>query len=199
MSTGALVFGLNSYLLTFVIVVSIWLSSEIVGGRIIPNLRRGDSKVEQRKKGLNIIGVIGWEAVIVASILFAGFDITVLPGWAFLLGIAIILAGVALRQWAVAVLGRYFTHVIGIQEGQKVVQAGPYRLIRHPSYAGILLIQLGIALALQSWGAVVVVGLSFSLAYGHRILYEERFLAQELGDSYLEYMKHTKRIIPLLL
>ena len=103
-----------------------------------------------------------------------------------------------MRQWAVAVLGRYFSNVIGIQENQKVVQSGPYRLVRHPSYTGILLIQIGIALALQSLVAIFAALAIFGLAYGHRMLNEEKFLIKELGSDYTQYMNRTKRIIPFL-
>lgn len=199
MPTYDLIFGNKDYVLIFAAVVLIWLSSEVVGGRIIPSLRRGGSKIEQRKKGLNNVAGAGWIAVILASTLIPQFDISILPDWAYFLGITMMLAGVALRQWAVAVLGRYFSNVIGVQAGQKVVQTGPYRLIRHPSYTGILMIQIGIALAFQTWAAVLVAGLSFGLTYGHRMLSEEKFLTRELGDSYVEYMKHTKRIIPFLI
>jgi len=198
-ATLPLVFGINDYLLVFIIVGLVWISSEIIGGRIIPSLRRHESKVQQPKTGLNVVGMLGWNAFFVVSIALAAQGITLLPTWTFFLGIAMIVFGVCVRQWAVAVLGRYFSHVIGIQENQKVVQSGPYHLIRHPSYTGILLIQIGIALALQTWGGVLAAGVTFGLAYGYRILNEEKFLAEELGNDYVMYMNRTKRVIPFLI
>jgi len=194
-----LVFGINNYLILFIIAVAIWISSEVVGGRIVPSLRRGGSKVEQRKAGLNVIGAIGWSAFVNISIALAALRVGLLPSWAYFIGIAILLTGVAIRQWAVAVLGRYFSNVIGIQANQKVVQSGPYRFVRHPSYTGILLIQIGIALTLQSWAAVLAAGAIFGLTYGHRMLSEEKFLVRELGNDYVQYMSRTKRIIPFLI
>jgi protein-S-isoprenylcysteine O-methyltransferase Ste14 len=88
---------------------------------------------------------------------------------------------------------------IGIQEGQKVVDRGPYRLVRHPSYTGILLILVGTGLTFQSLAAVLIVLLIFSLAYGYRIYEEEKVLTLELGDVYVEYSKRTKRLIPYIL
>lgn len=194
-----LIFGLNGYLIFFIIVILIWLLTEIIGGIIIPNRRRGGGKVEQRKKGLNIVVVLGWDAIIISSILLSVFRVAVLPDWAYFLGIALMLIGVAVRQWAIAVLGQYFTHVMGVQKDQTVVQTGPYCLIRHPSYTGILLIQVGFALVFQSWIAAIVAAISFGLVYGYRMLTEEKFLVKELGDKYMEYMKRTKRIIPFLI
>lgn len=185
--------------IVFIIVVLIWITSEIIGGRVIPSRRRGGSKVEQRKKGLNIIAAIGLDAAVSSSIVLGALSIAMLPDWAYFLGIALMLTGVAVRQWAIAVLGRYFSQVVGVQQDQTVVQNGPYRLIRHPSYTGILLILVGFAFVFQCWAAVLVAVLSFGLAYGHRMLTEERFLVRELGNKYVEYMRHTKRIIPFLI
>jgi protein-S-isoprenylcysteine O-methyltransferase Ste14 len=95
-----------------------------------------------------------------------------------------------------AMLGRFFSGTVGTQEGQFVVENGPYKYVRHPSYTGALLILIGLGLAVQSWGAVLVLILLFSLAYGYRIHREEKALISELGEEYIEYKKRTKRLIP---
>ena len=199
MSSFPLIFGLNLYLLVFLAVISFWIITEIVGGIIIPRRRRGSSEVQERNHGLNFTAWLGWEALLVFTLVSVSFKLFILPGDAFFAGIIILLLGVGIRQWAVAVLGKYFSHVVGIQKDQKVIDIGPYHYVRHPSYTGILLIQIGIALMFQSWAAVLVAVISFSLAYGHRIRKEEKFLVEELGDDYRKYMTKTKRIIPFLL
>jgi protein-S-isoprenylcysteine O-methyltransferase Ste14 len=60
--------------------------------------------------------------------------------------------GIAIRQWAVMVLGRYFTTNVRVHPGQTVVEEGPYRWVRHPSYTGMLITFVGIGLALWNWG-----------------------------------------------
>ncbi len=199
MSSFPLIFGLNLYLLVFLAVISFWIITEIVGGIIIPRRRRGSSEVQERNHGLNFTTWLGWEALLVFTLVSVSFKLFILLGDAFFAGIIILLLGVGIRQWAVAVLGKYFSHVVGIQKDQKVIDIGPYHYVRHPSYTGILLIQIGIALMFQSWAAVLVAVISFSLAYGHRIRKEEKFLVEELGDDYRKYMTKTKRIIPFLL
>lgn len=198
-SYGRLVFSSYGYALAFIIVILSWILTEIIGARIIPSRQRGSTKVEKPQKRVNIIDRIGW--VIYASILFSGAApaITLLPTWMYFLGIALMVTGIIIRQWAIAVLGKYFSGVIGVQKEQKVVQTGPYRLIRHPSYTGILLLWVGAAFAFQSWLALLGAGLIFGLAYGHRIVFEEKFLIKELGENYVEYMKSSKRIIPFLI
>ena len=143
--------------------------------------------------------IVAWVLVLLVSAALGEKGVLLLPAWFTYVGDAILLGGVALRQWAIAVLGRFFSGVIGVQQGQKVVDAGPFHLIRHPSYAGVLLILIGIATAMLSMVAVAAAFLLFWLGYGYRMLIEEKVLASELGDSYIDYIKRTKRIIPYLL
>ena len=107
--------------------------------------------------------------------------------------------GIVIRQWSIAVLGRFFSGTVGTQKGQKVVKNGPYKLVRHPSYTGLLLTLLGIGLALQSWGSVIVMILGFVCTFGYRIRVEEKLLVSQLGDEYIQYMKKIKRLIPYIL
>lgn len=130
---------------------------------------------------------------------FAAYGIAMLPSWFFYPRIVLMILGILIRQWAIAILGPFFSVEIGIQEGQKVVDKGPYRLVRHPSYTGVLLILVGIGLTLQSWGAILTVLMIFRLTYSYRIYVEERALVSGLGDEYIKYSKRTKRLIPFIL
>lgn len=118
-------------------------------------------------------------------------------GWApVLVGEAIFIAGLALRFWAVLTLGRFFKVTVSIQERHTVVRSGPYRLLRHPSYTGLLLILLGLGLALETWlglAAIVVLPLIGVLI---RIRVEEAVLLEALGSEYASYAAETRRLIP---
>jgi protein-S-isoprenylcysteine O-methyltransferase Ste14 len=183
----------------FNIVLILWIVSEIVGGGIIPGLRRRGTRIKRKDRGSGLVIIGGVVLSILIAVIFAGSDIARLPGWFFYAGMGLMIAGIIIRQWSIAVLGRYFSTSVGIQKDQKVVQTGPYRLVRHPSYTGALLIMVGIGLALQSWGAVLIILVISAITYGYRIRMEEKVLVSELGDEYLQYMKKTKRIIPYLL
>jgi protein-S-isoprenylcysteine O-methyltransferase len=119
-----------------------------------------------------------------------------LPGWVAWLGIALMVCGITLRIWANRVLGAYYTRTLRIQSGQSVVRAGPYRLIRHPGYAGALLMWFGAILATRNWITLIVVGVSVTGVYLYRIITEERMLATALGSDYQAYMADTRRVIP---
>lgn len=113
------------------------------------------------------------------------------------LGLALMLIGMALRWYSIRVLGRSFTTTVMTRPDQIVVEAGPYRWIRHPSYTGGLLTILGILVCLTH--PLAFLGLIPPLAgYAYRIQVEEKALARSLGDPYRSYMQRTKRLIPFL-
>jgi protein-S-isoprenylcysteine O-methyltransferase Ste14 len=116
----------------------------------------------------------------------------------FGIGIFLILAGEAFRWYAIRVLGKFFTSVISIQEGQTVIENGPYRYIRHPSYSGAILSFLGFGLALTNWLSLALVILGTVLGYGYRVYIEEQALVEGLGQPYRDYMQRTKRFIPFI-
>jgi protein-S-isoprenylcysteine O-methyltransferase Ste14 len=190
------VFTSNSATIGFAVVIILFFVGEQVGGVIIPWLKRGGARVQRRNAGSNILVFVCWIAILAVSASFGKNDIALLPVWAYYVGLGVMLAGIVFRQWAIAVLGRYFSGVIGVQIGQKVVESGPYRWIRHPSYTGALFFFAGMALAFQSWAAVLISVAIFGVVYGHRMFVEEKVLIKEFGDSYVAYMKRTKRIIP---
>jgi len=119
--------------------------------------------------------------------------------WVFFSGIGLILAGVAFRWWAIAALGKFFTFDVAVQFSQKVVDSGPYRYIRHPSYTGALMTQVGIGLALGNWAGLIALLGCMAIAYSYRISVEEKALVAALGEPYKQYMQRTRRIIPFLL
>src|SRR5215217_3781880 len=122
-----------------------------------------------------------------------------LPGpgwWPVAAGLAVFALGLALRAWAVHELGRFFKYTVVIQADHRVVDTGPYRLIRHPSYTGLLLAELGLGIALGTWLSIPACVLPPLVGFGLRLRSEEVVLARELGDPYRSYMARTKRLIP---
>ena len=117
---------------------------------------------------------------------------------AVLAGAVIAVCGMGLRLWAVRTLGQYFTYVVKVTPDQKVVDTGPYRLIRHPSYTGGLLAGIGIGLSMGYAATAAIIGITSFLAYLIRLLVEERALAETIGEPYRAYMARTKRLVPFL-
>jgi protein-S-isoprenylcysteine O-methyltransferase Ste14 len=111
-------------------------------------------------------------------------------------GLTLFVAGMALRAWAIITLGRFFTHVLAMQPGQRVVQEGPYRLLRHPSYTGLLLGLAGVGIALDNWLSLGSLVLFPLLGIVVRIRREEAMLTSQLGDAYSSYSARTRRLVP---
>jgi len=183
----------------FSLVVLLWILSEVVGVGIIPRVRRRGTRIKKEDGGSHLLLWMSIFVSIIIAFSLAGSGIAMLPSWVYYPGIVLMVSGIVLRQWSIAVLGQFFSGTVGIQEGQKVVDTGPYRLVRHPSYTGALLIFVGLGLAVQSWGAVLVLLMLFGVAYGYRVYVEEQVLVSELGDEYVKYSKRTKRLIPYVL
>jgi protein-S-isoprenylcysteine O-methyltransferase len=113
------------------------------------------------------------------------------------LGLMIEVAGLGLRAWSMRTLGGSYSRTLRVQNAQQVVDRGPYRFVRHPGYAGSLLIWTGFALTSRSFAVVEVVGGLLSVAYHRRVGAEEALLRREL-PGYAAYSKRTKRLIPFL-
>ena len=116
----------------------------------------------------------------------------------FAIGIAVALVGMGLRWYSIWFLGQSFTCEVATRPGQEVIDRGPYRWIRHPSYTGGLLTMFGLLLCLTN--PLAFMGLVVAAAgYAYRIRVEEGVLTTQLGDSYRRYMRRTKRLIPFIL
>ena len=110
-------------------------------------------------------------------------------------GVALFIAGGALRIWPVFVLGRRFSGLVAIQPGHTLVTSGVYGVIRHPSYLGLLVSSLGWGLAFRSGVGVLLTALLIPPLLA-RIRSEEKLLRTEFGDQYDAYCARTSRLIP---
>lgn len=111
--------------------------------------------------------------------------------------LGVMIAGLALRTWAVRTLGRSFTLQLHVEPGQRIVQEGPYRWIRHPSYAGAWLTFVASCVLLGSGVAAGLAALALAAAFARRIRYEERLLA-ERSPGYRTYAARTGALLPLV-
>jgi protein-S-isoprenylcysteine O-methyltransferase Ste14 len=119
------------------------------------------------------------------------------PGWLpVVVGIAVMVAGMAFRAWSVRTLGRFFTVTVDVTDDQRVVDTGPYAFLRHPSYTGMLIVYLGIGAALDSWYSLLTAPIPLAAAILARIRHEERTLHDGLGPPYAAYARRTKRLVP---
>ncbi len=118
--------------------------------------------------------------------------------WMTFTGVAMIATGIWFRSWAVRTLGQFFTPTVQIKKEHQLINSGPYKIIRHPSYFAAFLSICGAAVLLESVTGIAVTIIAMSVAYYFRIGIEERKLIEHFGNSYKEYMLRTKKIIPFV-
>ena len=104
----------------------------------------------------------------------------------------------AIRVWAIVTLGQALRTTVEVDPGQAIISTGPYARIRHPSYAGLLLILAGLGFALGEWRSLAICVVLPLPALLLRIRVEEAELTRVLGTAYRRYQQHTKRLIPEL-
>jgi protein-S-isoprenylcysteine O-methyltransferase len=177
---------------------ALWIGPEVVASVV----KRSKTSSEPQDRGslrlIKLLWVIGIAAAVAIAIWLPQTAITRQRVRFFWVGIGLMLMGTAFRWYSARVLGKFFTFDVAILSGHSLIEAGPYRYIRHPSYTGALVTLLGIGLALGNWAALVVAVLCLSIAYVYRIRVEEAALIGALGDSYLQYRRRTWRLVPFL-
>ena len=140
-----------------------------------------------------MVGAIG--AVVAAKTVAAVIASPATTAW---IGLAFLWCGVALRVWSFRTLGRYFTFTVQTSDDQPVITDGPYRFVRHPSYAAILLAVIGLGVLINNWVSLVILAAAVAVGLAFRIRVEERALFEALGDDYRGYAATHKRLIPYL-
>ena len=181
----------------FVALTTIWAASELWVGWS----RRSNDRSRSRDSGTLrmllatiylCIGLSLW----LASRTSGHFGALRMP--LFWIGLLLMAAGMLLRFWSIRVLANFFTVDVTIREGHELIRRGPYRLLRHPSYAGALMTFLGFGLALGNLWSLVVVMVPVTIAFLWRMRIEERVLADAFPAEYPDYARATWRLLPFV-
>lgn len=111
------------------------------------------------------------------------------------IALATCVVGAALAIWSRYLLGTNWSSVVELKAGHELVQAGPYRFIRHPIYTGLLLLFLGNALQVGDWRGLLAVAI-VSASFWRKLRLEERWLQERFGDTYRSYRQRTGALLP---
>lgn len=114
------------------------------------------------------------------------------------IGVLMLFGGLFLRLDSIEVLGRFFTNEVQVGEGWKLIKAGTYKYIRHPTYLGAFLTLLGTSCLFEAYLSLVFNAFSLIIVYIFRIYLEEKTLETHFGNTYFEYKKSTWALIPFL-
>jgi protein-S-isoprenylcysteine O-methyltransferase Ste14 len=118
--------------------------------------------------------------------------------WPFWLGAAVTIAGLLFAVWARVHLGRNWSRSVTIKQGHELITTGPYAVVRHPIYTGILIGFLGTAIALSQVRGIIVCALIF-LVFWAKFRMEEQWMRSRFGETYTAYAHRTAALVPYVL
>jgi len=173
-----------------------WIVTEVLV-LLVTRTRRGGGDISDRGS-LVVLWVVIFSSITLGF--WAGAAYT--PGafhaghWLRYLCFGLMVLGLAVRWTAIYTLGKSFSANVAIHSTQKLNQSGLFRYMRHPSYAGMVLIFLAVGLNTRNWLGLAIIFLAPLAALLYRIHVEEAALTGAFGDQYVEYSRTTKRLIP---
>lgn len=172
-----------------------WLAVEIAVLR--PAADRSGSDVDRHS--LLILASSNLLAPLLAIVLYlVGVGgIGLASGWK-LLGVLLMISGIAVRWSGIWTLRRFFSANVAVQSDHRLVVAGPYRWVRHPGYFGGWLMFVGLALALANWIALLVLAVLTVPALLYRIMVEEQALRGAFPEEYAVYAGRVRKFIPFV-
>ena len=117
--------------------------------------------------------------------------------WPFWLGAAVTIVGLLFAVWARGYLGSNWSRSVTIKQDHELITTGPYAVVRHPIYTGILTGFLGMAIAISQVRGLIVFVLIF-LALWLKLRMEEQWMRSQFGETYATYARRTAALVPYL-
>jgi protein-S-isoprenylcysteine O-methyltransferase Ste14 len=117
--------------------------------------------------------------------------------WQFWLGAIVTALGMLFTVWARVHLGRNWSAMVTVKHGHELIDTGPYRLVRHPIYSGLLVAFIATAFAVGEWRGVLAVLIAWA-ALWRKLRFEERWMSERFGEAYAAYRKRVPALIPFL-
>lgn len=166
-------------------------------------IKAGNTKSTQRIESASS-QILRFLAIVIAIVLLSATSIPLpwlywplwraglLPFW---LGASITVAGLLFAVWAREHLGCNWSHAVTIKQDHELITTGPYALVRHPIYTGILAGFLGLAIAISQVRGFVVFVLFF-VVFWAKLRMEERWMRSQFGETYANYVQRTAALVP---
>jgi protein-S-isoprenylcysteine O-methyltransferase Ste14 len=173
-----------------------WTASEVCLV-IVTRTRKRDGMVRDRGSLFILWGTIVG-SIFAAEWIHENVQAPMFPGahWPRYVALSLMIAGLVIRWTAILSLGKAFSVNVAIRTTQTLYQSGLYRLVRHPSYSGMLMCIVAIGMVQRNWIGAAVVILPTTAAVLYRIHVEEAALMDAFDSQYRAYRHTTKRLIP---
>lgn len=170
----------------------------LLSDQVVPRLTggKGISPAGGRDRGSFLLISAASFVGLLAGLYLRYQNVGVVSFWVQVVALVLVVAGAALREWAVAVLGRFFSRTVKVEQGQRLITGGPYRWIRHPAYTGMLITDASIILGFGTWAGALLMLLLMLGAALYRIHIEEHAMLETFGDEYRSYMQRTALLFP---
>ena len=184
--------------LAFWISYAVWIAFEIWVFTRDRRAARGE-----KRDGGSIVAIfvfiwLGITAAFMAPHIAPFARIGLWPEPVFYTAMTLFWLGIALRLWAILTLGRLFRTKVLVLDDHRLVTSGPYRVLRHPAYAGGVMTLTGLGLAFGNWLSALGAFVCILLAYAWRIRVEEKALHARFGTSFDQHRRRTWAVIPLV-
>jgi protein-S-isoprenylcysteine O-methyltransferase Ste14 len=181
--------------------LGVWVALEIA--LVVRDRIRGMGDTAQDRGTRRLIAIVTGASFVLTGVVARALrhqSALWLPGGStdapVVIGLVLMWAGLALRVWSIATLGAAFRTTVEVDAGQQLVERGPYRLLRHPSYSGVVLLAAGYGVVTGVWPALLVAVIGPTLVLMRRIRVEEKALTETLSDDYRAYQRRTWRLVP---
>jgi protein-S-isoprenylcysteine O-methyltransferase Ste14 len=173
-----------------------WIISE-AAILIVTRTKKSSGEVQDRGS-LRILWLVIFVSVSIGTWIGKANAPTIFGGahWVRTLSVVVLAIGLAVRWSAIVTLGRSFSVNVAIHATQKMQTGGLFRLMRHPSYTGLILVFVAIGLHTRNWMGLAVLMIPTTAALLYRIHVEETALRGAFGQEYVDYSKATKRLVP---
>lgn len=118
--------------------------------------------------------------------------------WVAWMGLAITIAGLALAVWARVTMGKNWSAMVTVKKQHELVRRGPYRIVRHPMYSGIILAALGTVIVFGRASGLFGLVLVF-VGFWLKLRLEEQFMTEEFGAQYIQFKQQVRALIPFVI
>jgi protein-S-isoprenylcysteine O-methyltransferase len=175
----------------------LWGASEFV---LVFARRSKSDATSKDRHSLGLIWLVVLSAILLGTVAAYRLPQCTLPRPNLCLEIAcsLYVLGLALRWYSIIHLGRFFTANVAIAADHRLIDSGPYHIVRHPSYTGMLMAVLGFAVSYANWASLLIIFLPICAVQLWRIHIEEEALVSALGEQYRLYIQRTSRLIPFI-
>jgi len=179
---------------------TMWLSWALYWWALSRNVKASVRTESIRSRLLHIVPLMIATALLFASrVPFPVLGERFMPpaAWPFWVGAALTLAGILFSVWARVHLGGNWSGIVTVKEDHELIRSGPYGIVRHPIYSGLLLAVVGSALARGEWRGVVAVVIVF-WAFRRTMQTEERWMRERFGNTYQAYSERVPALVPFI-